>query len=417
MNDENGALLRFLEESPRKVQSAGELGVVMARAGVGKTACLVQLGIDHLKRGEDVLHIALGRALDDIESRYHVRLGELLSDVPFHERDVRRAEMTRRRLIQTFRDERLAPGRLEELLSLMTEHLQLSPTAILVDGFDWGGQVTGIRDELAELKDVAKNVDASLWMTARTSRTESTERSLPRTCAEYSDLIDKAVVLEPKGEHIDLRILYEGETAEPRDSALSIELCSRPPRDVQPQSFTLLSGGAIGAEAEFGTCAENWGVQEINFSFAGRQVARRRGLVELDAAQLDQGDVSWAYVTARMNRTYSSNPGLRKVLQTIWHQVHTAGEVFVVGTLQQDATVKGGTGWAAELARHWKKSLFVYDQDQGSWFTWRGKRWREVKGVKISAERFTGTGTRKLTDRGRKAIRALFDDSFGDGDS
>ena len=54
----------------------------------------------------------------------------------------------------------------------------------------------------------------------------------------------------------------------------------------------------------------------------------------------------------------------QKILQTIWHQVATAGEVFVVGRLQEDDTVKGGTGWAVELARHFKKPLFVFDQEK-----------------------------------------------------
>lgn len=416
MSNENGALLRYIEETPRETLQPGKLGVVMAPAGVGKTACLVQLGIDHIQRGQDVLHVALGRALDDIESRYNVRLDDLLSDSPFHERDVRRAEMTRRRLIQTYHDERLEPGRLQELLSLMSEHLQLSPAVILVDGYAWNDGVMETRKELSELKDVARDSGATFWMTARTKRGPSgeTPQKLPRTCAEYADLIDTALLLEPKGEGIELRVLYEGTAAEPRSSTLSIDLCGNRPTESRPQRHTLLSGGAAGAEAEFGSCAEAWGVQEINFSYPGRQVARRRGLVELDAAQLDQGDVSWAYVTTRMNRTYSSNQGLRKVLQTIWHQVHTAGEVFVVGSLQQDATVKGGTGWAAELARHWKKELYVFDQEQDAWFTWRSDRWREVKNVTISSERFTGTGTRNLTERGRRAIQELFLVSFGD---
>ena len=41
---------------------------------------------------------------------------------------------------------------------------------------------------------------------------------------------------------------------------------------------TLFSGGAKGAEAEFGAAAEKAGMDEVNFTFEGHQDARQRGL-------------------------------------------------------------------------------------------------------------------------------------------
>ena len=39
-------------------------------------------------------------------------------------------------------------------------------------------------------------------------------------------------------------------------------------------------------------------------------------------------------------------------------------EIYVVGAIQPDATVKGGTGWGAEFAKLCNKPLFVFDQEQ-----------------------------------------------------
>ena len=74
----------------------------------------------------------------------------------------------------------------------------------------------------------------------------------------------------------------------------------------------------------------------------------------------------------------------------------------------------GGTGWAAELARHQGKPLHVYDQERRSWFTWNhtSRQWQASKPV-ITHSRFTGTGTRSLSDDGRAAIVELFASSFG----
>ncbi len=39
----------------------------------------------------------------------------------------------------------------------------------------------------------------------------------------------------------------------------------------------LFSGGLRGAEAEFGEIAERYGVEEVNFTFEGHRIVRRRG--------------------------------------------------------------------------------------------------------------------------------------------
>jgi hypothetical protein len=45
---------------------------------------------------------------------------------------------------------------------------------------------------------------------------------------------------------------------------------------MNPQDCILFSGGAAGAEAEFGACAERHGVEEVNFTFEGPCPAARR---------------------------------------------------------------------------------------------------------------------------------------------
>ena len=58
--------------------------------------------------------------------------------------------------------------------------------------------------------------------------------------------------------------------------------------------------------------------------------------------------------------------------------------------------------------------MYVYDQTKLQWFTWTGDRWTEVEALRIRRTRFTGTGTRFLTDAGRQAIEDLFERSFGE---
>src|SRR6188472_2033223 len=138
----------------------------------------------------------------------------------------------------------------------------------------------------------------------------------------------------------------------------------------------LFSGGAQGAEAEFGACAERHGIEEVNFTFDGHPIVRHRGVRVLNHEELQNGDVSLAYVSKLMHRRYTDAPTIRKVLQTIWYQVNNGQEIYVVGTVLDDGTVRGGTGWGAEFAKICNKPLHVFDQERNAWLTWTGSTWQ-----------------------------------------
>jgi hypothetical protein len=415
--------LRILEESIHGGLGKGNLGVVMARAGVGKTACLVQIGLDDLMREKDVLHVALGQTLEHVQAWYDALFEDLAGRTHLDDREAVRASVVHHRVIQTYGEKSFSPEQLEKVIALFSQHTQFAPQAILIDGYDWSGPVSRTAGDLGAFKSCAKRLGAELWMTAQTHQTETGLHPTRVTppCESYLDLIDVAIFLEPHDADVCVRLLKDHGDAQPPDTHLTLhsdtmsltmenEVRSAP--NLPPSAFTLLSGGANGSEAEFGACAEKWGLSEVNYSFEGRGGARVRGLVELTDAELKLGDVSSSYLSACMHRNYSMTPLFRKVIQSIWHQVNTAGEVFVVGTILPDNTVKGGTGWAAELARHWQKPVHVYDQEKKSWFRWRDKAWSAEPEPRITRTRFTGTGTRFLSDEGRKAIRSLFERSF-----
>jgi len=185
--------------------------------------------------------------------------------------------------------------------------------------------------------------------------------------------------------------------------------------NMNKEDFVLFSGGAKGAETEFGANAERFGIDEVNFTFEGHNIERRRGLRVLNHKELKNGDVSLEYVSRLMNRTYTDNPTFRKILQSIWYQINNGQEIYVIGEILDDNTVKGGTGWGAEFAKLCNKPLYVFDQKRNAWFGWNQALWVERrKGDEpvISHNHFTGTGTRVLEENGRKAIRELFGKTF-----
>jgi len=181
---------------------------------------------------------------------------------------------------------------------------------------------------------------------------------------------------------------------------------------MKPEDCILFSGAANGAEAAFGAAAERLGIDEVNFTFAGHNDSRTRGIRVLNHEELKQGDVSLEYVSRLMNRKYHDTALMRKILQCIWHQVNNAQEVYVIGEILDDGTVKGGTGWGAEFAKLCNKPLFVFAQGRNQWFRWAGAAWAAEQAPIIGHNHFSGTGTRHVKENGVKAINELYERSF-----
>ncbi len=417
-------LLTTLKSSISGGLGRDNLGVVMARAGVGKTALLVYFGIDALISGKKVLHVALAQSTDHVLSWYDTLFKNISGNFEPEKISDIQAEMPRHRLIQTFSDKDLNPQRLEKSVKLFDETIDFKPDLILIDGFNWE-KMSKVETAAAigAFKSTAQRLSAELWMSASTHRstTKGHPTKIMPPCDAYKKLVNTAIFLEPQGRDIGVFVLKDHGTEGSVDThivldcdSLSLASDSRGSAVKLPaSSFTLLSGGAKGSEEAFGVCAEKWGAKEKNYSFEGHDPARKRGIVLLSAVELEQGHVSNTYINSCMHRTYPKTPIFQKVLQSLWHQVNTSGEIFAVGTVMTDNTVKGGTGWAVELARHWGKPVHVYDQEKNQWFFWQEDAWKEEKPPVIKNTRFTGTGTRFPTENAIKAINDLFERSFG----
>lgn len=416
--------VRMLENMMTGALGSGRLGVCIAHAGIGKTAFLIQVGIDAAVGSKKVLHIALGQTTEHVQSWYETLLTDLLARCAVDGADELIADAAKRRVIQSSADRNFSADRLEQIIELYRTNTQFTPDIIIIDGYDWGSlndsETAGF---LGACKSCADRLGAALWMSAGTDAAdELPPTTLPRPCNRFETLIDAAILLKPLNQQVQVYLLKaqgSGATAtEPimllySDTFRLVTPGVIPAAPANASAYVLLSGGAQGAEEAFGQCAEAWGLREENYTFPGHKPARSRGLVMLSEAELEQGHVSPVYLNAQMHRSYSDMTTINKVIQSIWHQVNTASEVFVVGVINEDATVRGGTGWAAELGRHWRKRVFIFDLGKNTWFRWNNDSWSMEKEPRITGARFTGTGTRNLNDQGREAIRALFERSFG----
>lgn len=379
---------------------AGEIGVVRARPGTGKTALLIQLALDRLLRGDAVLHVAVHDPVHTVRDGYD----SLLAGLGGHMRPLERAEarfqVERHRVIHHTRGTLPTVASIEALLDTLGHVMEFRPRILIVDGTEPAGSEWDAMKELAQRRELA------VWYAAR---------SYP----DSPGLGDISIELVPERTHVWLharRVRGAEEPLQPirLDAATFTareEVRTVPTLRLKPGEATLYSGGAHGTESAFGEAAERWGVREVNFTFDGHVQARTRGAHPLTEQELGAGEVSLAYVARRLRRGYSEGNMIRRVLQSLWHQVSRAQVVFVIGTIQEDGTVTGGTGWSVELARMWNKRLWVFDQDKEAWFRWNRDDWVAGTPV-IDTPDYCGTGTRYLLPSGRTAIEELMVRSF-----
>jgi hypothetical protein len=422
--------MRVFEKSMHGGLGRGNVGVIASRPGIGKTPLLVQIALDDLLRDRRVLHISHEHAVDHVRAFYDEIFHDLATCTKLEDPETNRLEIERRRLIFSHLGhvDRSAQGtdavlrKLAETVAFARDIAHFAPDVIIIDGFDFTHGTDASVDALGKL---ARDHAVELWVSSQTQASAAKPGALPPPLDRFYAGVSVIVFLEAEHNAVRLRLLKDHDNADLADLELrlgphSMRILDQdvPPlseRPKDPRQFHLYSGGARGAEAAFGACAERWGLNEVNYSFEGHKLRERnRGVVMLGPADLEKGDFSLVYVSRRLGRVLSEVRLVRSVLQTIWHQVNAASQVFVVGAIQEDGTVRGGTGWGAELARLWKKPLFVFDQQRCTWSRWTGTAWETAVLPVISSESFAGLGTQNLTSEGRTAIHDLFLRSFGE---
>ena len=175
----------------------------------------------------------------------------------------------------------------------------------------------------------------------------------------------------------------------------------------------LIHGGHRGTEAVFGEVAEKHGVGETTISFEGHKMERSKNVEALDDDALAKGRVSMDFVFQAMGRRFVRGKGLRRVIHSLFHIVTRGKELFAIGWIQENGSVRGGTGWGVELAKTFNRPVHVFDQEKEAWFSWDHDEWKASEPTLPERGKFSATGTRHLSGAGRQAIEDLFARSLG----
>lgn len=184
----------------------GSFGAVLARAGVGKTALLVQISLNSLLEGRNVLHISLSEPVQKVSLWYDEVFSHISRQYNIQQSGELWQSLLPHRFIMTFRVEGFSVPKLEERLADLTEQNIFSPHMLILDGLPF--EEPGARDLLVALKSMAMRQGVHVWFTVRTHRHDPPgEGELPRPLSEMTDLFDAFIQLQPVGGKIHIRAL------------------------------------------------------------------------------------------------------------------------------------------------------------------------------------------------------------------
>ncbi|HET6373690.1 MAG TPA: hypothetical protein VFG76_10305 [Candidatus Polarisedimenticolia bacterium] len=213
--------LRVFERSIRGGLGPGNIGVVVARRGVGKSAFLVGVALDNLMRGKNVLHVSLGQSLGRVREYYDEIFLDLARTSRLEDREAVKREMEKHRHIHAFIGATFSVAKLRDEVSLLREFVHFSPNALLVDGWDF---TAASRQDLAELHTLAKEFDAELWMSAVTHReSQKNERGIPEPVAHLESELDVIVRLAHDGKNVHVSLLKDHDNPKPSDARLALD--------------------------------------------------------------------------------------------------------------------------------------------------------------------------------------------------
>lgn len=202
--------LKFLEESMGKGLGKGNLGVLISRPGLGKTACLIHIALHKVFSREKMVHVSLKESPEKVNSYYRVIHSDLVNALLIRETEESRLLLDTNRIVLSYLNESFDTGRLRSSLVNLSKCLGFKPDALVVDGIDFEKTE---RTLFEGLKDLAEEIEVEMWLSAVSRRhlAELNDKGIPYPCQGIEDLFTVIMHLDATSTGVFLRLWKDRE--------------------------------------------------------------------------------------------------------------------------------------------------------------------------------------------------------------
>lgn len=202
-NSESGVInpLQAIGLDSKQGEGLQSMGLVMSRAGLGKTAILVQFALDCMMNNNNVLHVSIGEGVEKTRTWYD----DIISNLDVSPEDV--PTLMSRRMIMTFKESDFTKAVLSERIEDLVQQEIFKPECLVIDGYDFDANDRVVLEELR-----AFAVEAGIkmmWFSGVCHRTDGrvSADGIPAPCHGVDDLFETALLINPAASAIELKIL------------------------------------------------------------------------------------------------------------------------------------------------------------------------------------------------------------------
>ncbi len=200
--------LRALGLEKEDVADGRRVGLIMARAGLGKTAILVQIAMDSMLRDNKVLHVAIGEGVDKTRTWYDDILGLMNQEKKIENFQQVVEDVMKNRMIMTFKENSFDAAKLEERMEDLAQQGIFKADCLVVDGFDFtDANSAAAIDELKGFME--KNALKMIWFSAVSHRDDErvSVNGVPAPCHEVDGAFDTVLLISPEDNGLKLKTL------------------------------------------------------------------------------------------------------------------------------------------------------------------------------------------------------------------
>jgi hypothetical protein len=209
------------QSASEDILPSGGFGAILARHGLGKTALLVQIAMDSLVRGKNVLHVSLDEPVKKVCVWYEEVFKNIAEKYEISQMNQLWETILPCRFIMAFNAEGFSVPKLEERILDLTEQDIFMPQMILIDGFPF--EETG-RKPLMDLKELARKNDIHIWFTVVKHRHEDPgPEGMPLPLLHVRDLFEAVLEIQPEQEKIYIRALKGASEGRQEDLELLLD--------------------------------------------------------------------------------------------------------------------------------------------------------------------------------------------------
>jgi Rad3-related DNA helicase len=213
--------VRIFEKSIHGGLKAGELGIIAAPSGIGKTSVLVQIALDKLLQGKKVIHVSYTKHDDYVLAWYEDIFDEFVKKKNLENLEEVKNETVKNRVLLKFSQEGVTGEQILRSLRALIQEGGFNAEAIIADGFEFSSRDV---DRLAKVRELAQELSFTVWYSCTVKDPASYDkRGIPAVLQDALASIDVVIVLEPKADHIGLKVTKDRDKFNPEQMALKLD--------------------------------------------------------------------------------------------------------------------------------------------------------------------------------------------------